>query len=360
VRQKVKVLLVDDSPMFRQTLSLILQADAAIEIIAIADDYLAAARKIKLHAPDVVIMDVQLPGRQGLAHLREVLNRYPVPVLVVSGAAGRDGQVAQKAYEIGAYEVLSKELFTADTISEETRKRLCYLVRTASISKVSSISSKASNFVVPQKLSADVILPLKKRTNLLRCSTRVVAIGASTGGTEAIRAILEALPLSSPGIVIVQHMPENFTRSFAERLNNLCEIEVKEAADGDLILPGRALVAPGNAHLIVQKSGLQYFVRLLGGPHVNRHRPSVDVLFRSLALCVGENGIGVLLTGMGDDGARGLLEIREAGGFTIAQDQASCVVFGMPREAIALNAVERVLPLNDIANSVIRVSSEVR
>jgi two-component system chemotaxis response regulator CheB len=244
--------------------------------------------------------------------------------------------------------VLSKDIFVTSGTSEDASFKIRESVKAAARTR-----PKKKFFgdmpVVKPKLSADVVLqPLKSIG--LTTNTKIVAVGASTGGTEAIKQFLEGLPTNAPGVVIVQHMPENFTKAFADRLNDICSIQVKEAEDGDLIRPGLALVAPGNQHMLVKRRGMQYYVELNNGPLVNRHRPSVDVLFRSAAIYAGKNCIGVLMTGMGDDGAKGLLEIREAGGRTIAQDEHSCVVFGMPKEAIQLNAAEQVLPLQDISH----------
>jgi two-component system chemotaxis response regulator CheB len=350
--EQVKVLIVDDSALFRQMLYKILSTDAAIEIVAMAADPYIAANKLTKQVPDVIILDYYMPRMNGLAFLKKIMSQHPMPVVFLADIDSESSEIAYKAIEYGAVDVLSKEMFTTSNNAEKASLKICEIVKRAALTKVKKKFFSDLPTVTP-KFSADAVLHAVKPKSQLT-SDKIIAIGASTGGTEAIKIYLEALPPNSPGVVIVQHMPEFFTRAFAERLNDLCQVQVKEAEDGDLIEPGVALIAPGNQHMMVKRRGMKYYVELNNGPLVNRHRPSVDVLFRSAAIYAGKNCIGVIMTGMGDDGAKGLLEIREAGGRTIAQDERSCVVFGMPKEAIQLNAAESVLPLQEISPYIIK------
>jgi two-component system chemotaxis response regulator CheB len=352
ISEQIKVLIVDDSALFRQLLYKILSADAAIEVVGMAADPYIAANKMTKQVPDVVILDYYMPRMNGLTFLKKIMSQHPIPVIFLADIDSESSEIAYKAIEYGAVDVLSKEIFTTSNNAEQASSNICEVVKRATHIKVKKKLFSDLAAVTP-KFSADAILHAVKSKSQIT-SDKILAIGASTGGTEAIKIFLEALPPNSPGVVIVQHMPENFTRAFAERLNDLCQIQVKEAEDGDLIEEGLALIAPGNQHMMVKRRGMKYYVELNSGPLVNRHRPSVDVLFRSAAIYAGKNCIGVIMTGMGDDGAKGLLEIREAGGRTIAQDERSCVVFGMPKEAIQLNAAEAVLPLKEIAHYVMR------
>ena len=351
MNQKIKVLIVDGSAIFRQTLARILAADPAIEIMATVSDPYVAANKMMVQVPDIITLDVELPRMNGLTFLKKIMAQHPIPVLIISNLAENNIKLTSKALEYGAIKVLSKNIFESSNISEDEKIKLCSIIKKISRTKIKKRSVYQAHAVHP-KLCADAILKQTRPKNLTYTNEKIIAVGASTGGIKAINIFLEALPIDSPGIIIVQHMPENFTRSFAERLNELCKIEVKEAKDGDLVKPGRALIAPGNCHVLLRKKGPQYFVEVKDGPLVNRHRPSVDVLFRSAALYAGKNSIGILMTGMGADGAKGLLEMKEAGAETIAQDEKSCVVFGMPKEAIMLNAVSKILPLEEIADYV--------
>jgi two-component system chemotaxis response regulator CheB len=349
--QKIRVLIVDDSAVVRQTLQSILSTDNDIEVMGTASDPFFAAKKIQQEVPDVITLDVEMPRMDGLTFLKKIMSQHPIPVVIISSLTAKGTETALRALEFGAVEVIAKPQMDTKRFIEESKIRLCDAVKAAAIAKIRRRAIAQPEFVVQPKLSADAILPKATPSNssMLKTTELVVAVGASTGGTEALRSFLEAMPLDSPGIVIVQHMPENFTKSFANRLNELCQITVKEAENGDTIIRGRALIAPGNHHMLLKRSGAKYYVEIKDGPLVNRHRPSVDVLFRSTARYAGGNSIGIIMTGMGDDGARGLLEMKEAGARTIAQDEKSCVVFGMPNEAIKLGAVEKILPLDQIA-----------
>jgi len=282
------------------------------------------------------------------------MSQHPIPVVICSSLTDAGSETALKALEYGAVEIILKPRVGTRQFLEESRVRICDAIRAAAQARLGSLCRK--DRAVPPKLTADAILAKGNLESeaMLRTTEKVVVVGASTGGTEALSDFLQAMPLDAPGIVIVQHMPENFTRAFAARLDDTCRISVKEAEQNDTIIRGRALIAPGNRHLLLKRSGARYYAELKDGPLVSRHRPSVDVLFRSAARYAGRNAVGVIMTGMGDDGAKGLLEMKEAGAFTIAQDEDSCVVFGMPKKAIELNAVDRVLPLAAIPPAVIR------
>ncbi len=352
MKKKIRVLIVDDSALVRNSLEEILSSDPAIEVMGTAADPFVAARKIREHVPDVVTLDVEMPRMDGITFLQKIMSQHPIPVVMCSSLVDKGCEIALKALEYGAVEIIEKPKIGVKEFIEESRVTICDAVKAASQVHVKPISRKKMK--VTKKLTADAVITSPGGKAMARITERISVLGASMGGTEALRIFLEALPVDSPGIVIVQHMPENFTKAFAERINDLCDIEVKEAADGDRVLRGRAMIAPGNRHTLLKRSGAQYYVEIKDGPLVCRHRPSVDVLFRSAARYAGINAVGVIMTGMGDDGARGLLEMKQAGAFTIAQDEASCVAFGMPKEAIKLGAVDKILPLEEIAGTVLR------
>jgi two-component system, chemotaxis family, protein-glutamate methylesterase/glutaminase len=341
--ERIKVLIVDDSAVVRQSLTSILSADPEIEVIGTAADPYMAAAKIAEQTPDVITLDIEMPRMDGLTFLRKIMSQHPIPIVIISSLTARGSESAILALEYGAVSVLKKPTLSSD------------------------LSGVAASVIIDQvKGAARAIIKRRSQANLLpgaaekktyqesmaQTTDKVIAVGASTGGTEAILEFLVNLPIDCNGIVIVQHMPELFTRSFANRLNSLCKISVKEAAHGDSVLRGRALIAHGNKHMTLRRSGARYFVELNDDAPYNRHRPSVDVLFQSVAKYAGKNAIGIIMTGMGADGAKGLLELNQAGAYTIAQDEASCVVFGMPKEAIKLNAVNKILPLNVIAHHI--------
>ncbi|HEX2968678.1 MAG TPA: chemotaxis response regulator protein-glutamate methylesterase [Bacteroidales bacterium] len=350
--KKIKVLIVDDSAVVRQTLTSILSTDPKIEVMHAAGDPYHAARIMQNDVPDVITLDVEMPRMDGLTFLRKIMRQYPIPVVVISSLTTEGSLTALRALEYGAVEIITKPQLSTKEFIEESKIRLCDVVKAAAKAKVLRKVVPVESIKVTPKLSADAILAKKYAHSMIKTTEVVVAVGASTGGTEALSLFLKSFPADSPGIVIVQHMPELFTKSFADRLNNECKINVKEAENNDTILRGHALIAPGNKHMLVKRSGAKYYVEVVDGPLVNRHRPSVDVLFRSVAQFAGSNSLGIIMTGMGDDGARGLLEMKEAGAYTIAQDEKSCVVFGMPKEAIKLGAVEKILPLENISQFV--------
>jgi two-component system chemotaxis response regulator CheB len=347
---KINVLIVDDSAVVRQTLQQILESDPHIHIMATASDPFIAAERIKEHVPDVITLDIEMPRMDGITFLQKIMSQHPIPVVICSSLANAGSDSAIKALEYGAVDIITKPKIGTKQFLEESRIRICDAVKAAAAAHVRPISTRTRP--VAPKLTADAILARPKSSAMVETTEKVVVVGASTGGTEALRVFLEALPHDAPGIVIVQHMPENFTRAFASRLDSLCQVSVKEAVDGDSVLRGHVLIAPGNRHTLLKRSGARYLVEVRDGPLVSRHRPSVDVLFRSGARYAGRNAVGVIMTGMGDDGAKGMLELREAGAFTLAQDEASSVVFGMPKEAIRLNAVNRILPLEALAGAV--------
>lgn len=348
--KKIKVLVVDDSALVRQTLQTVLSTDPGIDVVGTASDPYVAAQKINELQPDVLTLDVEMPRMDGITFLRKLMAQHPMPVVIVSTLTERATETALEALEAGAVEVVRKPQMNTREMIEQSARDLCAKIRAAAHAVVKRRSAEAKHpAAVPPKLSADVVMHRPENRSMVRTTEQVIAVGASTGGTEAIRVFLEDMPYDCPGIVIVQHMPEMFTTQFAKRLDGICTISVKEASDGDQVLPGHALIAPGNKHMVLKRSGARYFVQTVDAPPVNRHRPSVDVLFRSVATYAGKNAIGVLLTGMGDDGARGLLEMKEAGAHTIIQDENSCVVFGMPKEAMKLNAHCEMLPLDQIA-----------
>jgi two-component system chemotaxis response regulator CheB len=350
----IKVMIVDDSAVVRQTLKEILDSDPQIEVTAVAADPVFALQKIAVDRPDVIITDIEMPRMDGLTFLRTIMEKDPIPVVVCSSKTDAGSDNAIRALEYGAAEIIQKPKMGTKQFLEESRMRICDAVKAADLSRkrLGKPRIRPEPEIPAPKLTADVMLP-KPDKLIVETTEKVVVVGASTGGTEALRVFLEALPEDAPGIVIVQHMPEHFTEAFAKRLDGLCRITVKEAADNDSVIRGRALIAPGNRHTLLKRSGARYYVEVREGPLVCRHRPSVDVLFRSAARYAGKNAVGVIMTGMGDDGSRGMREMHEAGAFTIAQDEASCVVFGMPNEAIKLGGVDLVLPLETIAQEIL-------
>jgi two-component system chemotaxis response regulator CheB len=354
-KSKIRVLVVDDSATVRQSLKEILESDPAIEVMATASDPYAAVERIREEVPDVITLDVEMPRMDGITFLQKIMSQHPIPVVICSTLTEKGSETAIAALEKGAVDIITKPKLGTKQFFQESCVHICDVVKSAAQVRVKERRAPAPVVRVQPKLSADVVIAKATSQAMIQTTEKIVVVGASTGGTEALREFLQALPANSPGIVIVQHMPEKFTASFAERLNQLCAVTVKEAADGDSVIRGQALIAPGNKHTLLKRSGARYFVEVRDGPLVSRHRPSVDVLFRSAARYAGKNCVGVIMTGMGDDGAHGMLEMKEAGAFNIAQDEASCVVFGMPAEAIKLGGVNKVMPLPTIAADVVRL-----
>jgi two-component system, chemotaxis family, protein-glutamate methylesterase/glutaminase len=348
---KIKVLIIDDSAVVRQVLTEILSSDPQIEVVGSASDPYIAVERLKEIVPDVITLDVEMPRMDGITFLKKLMSQHPIPVVMCSTLTEEGSQTAFKALEYGAVDIIQKPKMGIKQFMEESRILIADSVKAASLTKRKK--APPTTFQVAPKLTADAVLSKAINKSMIQTTEKVVAVGASTGGTEALKLFLEALPEDAPGIVIVQHMPENFTRAFANRLDTTCRVTVKEAENDDTVIRGRVLIAPGNKHTLLKRSGARYYVEVKEGPLVSRHRPSVDVLFRSTARYAGKNAVGIIMTGMGDDGARGMQEMKEAGAFNIAQDEASCVVFGMPKEAIKLGGVDRVLPLGQIAQEII-------
>ncbi len=349
--RRIRVLVVDDSSLVRKTLTEILASDPDIEVMGAAPDPYAAASIIRESIPDVMTLDIEMPKMDGLTFLQKIMNQKPIPVVICSSLAESGSETALKALEYGAVDIITKPQLGTKRFLEEAKIRICDAVKAAAL--VKSYHTPQNRQVAP-KLSADAVIAKGSILRVLETTDKVVVVGASTGGTEALRVFLEALPMDAPGMVVVQHMPEHFTASFAQRLDRDCRVSVKEAQDNDTVLRGRVLIAPGNLHTLLKLSGARYYVQVQDGPLVSRHRPSVDVLFRSAARYAGRNALGVIMTGMGDDGASGMGELKEAGAYTIAQDEATCVVFGMPQEAIKRGGVQKILPLEEIAGEVLR------
>jgi two-component system, chemotaxis family, protein-glutamate methylesterase/glutaminase len=358
---KKKVLIVDDSALVRQLLTEMLRGDADLEVVGTAADPFAARDKIKQLNPDVITLDVEMPRMDGVTFLENLMRLRPTPVVMVSSLTQKGAEVTLRALELGAVDFVSKPTVDLAGTLHLYAAELIAKVKIAAGANVNRRIAASTNIHVAPKLSADAVLPSHQTgRGMLRTTERIIAMGASTGGTEALRAVLETLPPDAPAIVISQHIPAAFSKPFSERLDKASAMKVFQAEDGQYILPGHAYVAPGDKHLLVERDGARYLCRLSDGPPVNRHRPSVDVMFRSVAQNVGLNAVGVILTGMGDDGARGLKEMLEAGAHTLAQDEASSVVWGMPGSAVKMGATERVEPLNRIAQVMLELANAPR
>lgn len=378
---KIRALIVDDSAVVRQALTAILEADPEIEVMGTAADPIIAVKKIMREVPDVITLDIEMPRMDGLTFLRKIMAQHPIPVVVISSLTTKGTEVAMKALEYGASEVIGKPSMNPDVFIQDSHIMLCDAVKAAAQSKLRRIKGDdmqerilesqqtarpapptppvprpvtrttiptAQIAHVQPKYTADAILEKGSASDVIVSTDKVIVLGSSTGGTEAIRTLLKEMPEDMPGIAIVQHMPEGFTRSFSNGLNQISRLEVKEAETGDRLYRGRVLIAPGNKHMLLKRVGREYYVEIKEGPLVNRHRPSVDVLFRSAARYAGNNAIGVILTGMGNDGAKGMKEMHDAGAHTIAQDEQSCVVYGMPKEAVKAGGVDDVVALDKI------------
>jgi two-component system, chemotaxis family, protein-glutamate methylesterase/glutaminase len=351
----LNVLVVDDSAIVRQVLTAVLSEKRGFRV-TVAADPLIAMDKMKRFRPDVILLDLEMPRMDGMTFLEKLMSQNPVPVVVCSGLTGPRTEAAIRALEIGAVDIITKPKVGIRGFLEESAVLLEDAVRaaaTARVNKFRRLRYHSANYH-----TADAVLPRAVVATSPQQQERIVAIGASTGGTEALLQVLEQMPETCPGIVAVQHMPEGFTAAFAKRLNSICSIEIKEASEGDKVLPGQAYIAPGNRHMLVRRLGSGYFLEVSDGSLVSRHRPSVNVLFRSVAQAAGANALGILMTGMGDDGADGLLEMKQANAFTIAQDEASCVVFGMPREAILRGAATEILSLSRIPSAILKYSAQ--
>lgn len=350
--KKIKVMIVDDSAVVRKVLTEKLQSSPEIEVIGSAADPIFAMDKMAKDWPDVVVLDVEMPRMDGITFLKKLMAQRPTPVIICSTLTEKGAETTIQALAAGAVSIVTKPKAGLKDFLLDASEDIVQIVKVAARANLKRILPATETTKIPPKLTADAVLSSSSKA-MAQTTERIVAIGTSTGGTQALEAVLTALPRVCPGIVIVQHMPENFTAAFAQRLNQLCEIEVKEASHGDRVVAGRALIAPGGKHMLLKRSGAQYHVDVIDGPLVSRHRPSVNVLFRSVAQSAGKNALGIIMTGMGDDGAQGLKEMLDAGAHTLGQDENSCVVYGMPKEAFKLGAVERELPLSKIPYEIV-------
>lgn len=350
----IRVLIVDDSALVREVLTQMLSKSPDIEVIGAAFDPIFAMQQMKKCWPDVIILDIEMPRMDGLTFLKKIMTERPTPVIICSSLTEEGASITLEALAAGAISIITKPGVGIKNFLQQSANELVQEIRGAVNAKLRNLLPATGQLIVPPKRSADAMLSPPAERIQFKTTERIIAVGTSTGGTQALEYLLTRLPTSCPGLAIVQHMPARFTASFAERLNGLSQIEVKEAVTGDRLLPGVALIAPGGKHLLIQRSGAQYLAEVKEGPPVSRHCPSVDVLFRSVAVSAGHNALGVIMTGMGDDGARGLRELHDTGARTIAQDEASCVVFGMPKEAIAHGGVDEVMSLSQITQTLAR------
>ncbi|MDX1812729.1 MAG: chemotaxis response regulator protein-glutamate methylesterase [Gammaproteobacteria bacterium] len=352
----INVLIVDDSAVVRNILTELINAAPGMSVMAASPDPIFAMKRMENKWPDVIVLDIEMPRMDGITFLKKIMLERPTPVVICSTLTESGANTTMKAMAAGAVDVITKPRIGFKDFIQEQKPQIISTIKAAASAKLtkknfsaSSISKTEPETAVSKKLTADAVLSPPAKGQLAATTSKIIAIGTSTGGTQALEKILTTLPKNTAGIVIVQHMPEKFTSAFADRLNSLCEIEVKEAENNDRVISGRALIAPGGLHMLLQRNGSNYQVEIKDGPVVSRHKPSVDVLFRSVAKSAGQNALGIIMTGMGDDGAAGMLEMHEAGAKTIAQDEETSVVFGMPKEAIKKGAVDSVLPLSKIA-----------
>jgi len=355
--KKIKVMIVDDSAVVRQVAREILGKEPDIEVIGAASDPLFALETMKNNWPDVIVLDVEMPRMDGITFLKKIMAEHPTPVVICSTLTEKGASTTMDAMAAGAVTIITKPKMGLKQFLTDSAGDMVGAVRAAAVANMRRLVNLSSNSApaLRPKNTTDMMLAAKAAgTKAMAMTTeRIVAIGTSTGGTQALEAVLTKLPAVCTGMVIVQHMPEKFTAMFAERLNGLCQVEVKEAANGDRVTPGRALIAPGGRHMMLKRSGAQYYVEVADGPLINRHKPSVDVLFRSVAQVAGKNALGIIMTGMGDDGARGLKEMHDVGCQTLAEDESTCVVFGMPKEAIRLGGVSRIVPLDGMSQEIV-------
>lgn len=373
----ISVLVVDDSAVVRKVFTEIFNTTPGIDLLGTSPDPIFAMKKMDHHWPDVIILDIEMPRMDGITFLKQIMAEHPTPVIICSTLTEKGAETTMSALAAGAVDIITKPKLGLKNHLSEQRNSLIHAIKAAAQAKLSRTpvtqskpkritpsptltpapSQAPTRKVIAKKNTADVILAAPGNTAMNKTTESVIALGTSTGGTQALESILTQLPRTSPGIVVVQHMPEKFTRAFSDRLNGICEVNVKEAENGDRVIPGRVLIAPGGKHMLLKRSGAQYIVEVVDGPLVSRHKPSVDVLFRSVAATAGKNALGIIMTGMGDDGANGLLEMRQAGAETLGQDEQSCIVYGMPKEAYKRGAVMREVALQDIPNYIISRSS---
>lgn len=356
---KIKVLVVDDSAVIRQVMTQIIQGDSALEVDAAVADPIFAMKRMEIRWPDVIVLDVEMPRMDGITFLKKVMSERPTPVVMCSTLTIAGTETAMQAMAAGAIDIITKPKIGAKLGLLEENKRILSVIKSAAKARNLEqlrITKRTAQVSAPaKKLTADAILD-KATTAMKETTEQIVAIGTSTGGTQALEVVLTDLPKVCPGIVVVQHMPEKFTAAFANRLNGICEVEVREAKNNERLLPGLVLIAPGGKHMTLKRSGAYYIVEVRDGPPVNRHKPSVDVLFRSVAKSAGKNALGIIMTGMGDDGARGLLEMHEVGSKTVGQNEATSIVYGMPKEAVKMGAVDEEIDLNAIAGKIMKFS----
>lgn len=352
----INVGVIDDSALVRQVLTEFINSDSELNLLFTASDPIFAMTKMKDQWPDVIVLDIEMPRMDGITFLKKVMSEKPTPVVICSSLAQKDADATFLAIEAGAVDIITKPQLGLKNFLVESRNSFIHTIKAAASSNVRLLNDRVKS---GKHLDSQMLTPKKKPVigNIFTTTEKVIAIGTSTGGTVALENILSKLTHDTPGILIVQHMPEKFTATFAKRLNQISEMEVKEAENMDKVRPGLALVAPGNRHMLLKRSGTNYYVEIQDGPHVSRHRPSVDVLFRSVAKSAGKNAVGIIMTGMGDDGAAGLKEMHDEGAFTIAQDEVSCIVFGMPKEAIKKGAVDLVVTLEDIPREILKYKS---
>ncbi|VAW70056.1 Chemotaxis response regulator protein-glutamate methylesterase CheB [hydrothermal vent metagenome] len=355
---KIKVLIVDDSALVRQVLTQIIESSSNLEVIGVARDPIDAREKIKQLNPDVLTLDVEMPKMDGVTFLKNLMRLRPMPVVMISTLTEAGADITLEALEVGAVDFIAKPKIDVQGALQEYTDEILEKIETAGRAKVREYKGPANTPKVDKKLDAGAVLAKKTGKIRFKTTDKIVAIGASTGGTEAIKAVLESLPADAPGIVISQHIPITFSKAFTERVNKTCQVTVCEPADGQKIVPGHAYIAPGDKHLLVERSGAEYICRLNDGPPVSRHKPSVDVMFRSVAQNVGPNAMGVMLTGMGADGAQGMLEMKQLGAYNISQDEDSCVVWGMPGAAVKMGAVDKEFTLSKIGNEILRYCLE--
>lgn len=350
----VKVLIVDDSAVVRQVLTGILKTSPGIDVIGAAADPIFAMKKMESEWPDVIVLDIEMPRMDGITFLKKIMAEHPTPVVICSTLTEKGAEVTMQAMSAGAVDIITKPKAGLKDFLQDSKTLLFDAIKAAAQARVGKMAGRAAAPVESRpKLSPDAMLPHTAKP-MSETTDRVVAIGTSTGGTQALEEVLTKLPRGCPGVVVVQHMPEQFTKAFADRLNDICQVNVKEAEDQDRVIPGLILIAPGGRHMLLRRSGAQYRVEIKEGPLVSRHRPSVDVLFRSTSQAAGPNAVGIIMTGMGDDGAVGMREMHEAGALTVAQDEASCVVYGMPKEAVKKGGVDISLPLNRLHDVIIQ------
>lgn len=358
----IKVFIVDDSAVVRQVLTALLSSIAGITVIGAAPDPLFALKRMETDWPDVIVLDIEMPRMDGITFLKKLMQEHPTPVVICSTLTAKGAEVTMQAMSAGAVDIITKPTVNLKGFLQDSKTLLADAIKGASHAKVGRMSAdspKKSIMESQPKLNADAIIA-PHASSIHETTDRVVSIGTSTGGTQALEYVLTRLPRSVPGIIIVQHMPEAFTAAFAKRLDSLCQVTVKEAEQNDRVIPGLVLIAPGGKHMLLRRSGAQYRVEIKDGPLVSRHRPSVDVLFRSTAQAAGQNALGIIMTGMGDDGARGMKELHDTGALTVAQDENSCVVYGMPKEAVKHGGTDGELPLSAIPNLIIQSPNRVR